>query len=346
MLKMFGKQVKVKSGGTAIAGRPPVRLRVWIGFNVKVEGIIEKRAEPAKTTRTVGSQRIYMELGKEPEKAAKYAEQYDGLVSDIAGILNGMDIALHDEEKFFTAVWSVIYSNLGVRYGDGKHGFLFESLETNRWNCDTSVFLVFDIGRALGTELEVVDLPEHAIIAGKRFYFETAQYKHPEYHPIEDLQNEYPVIYGRFREDEKIMSFVYYNMGHVHEENGEHRKAIRCYNKAIERNPGDADMYNGRGFAYTKLEEYDKALEDYDKAIGISPNNALAHYYRGCVHWELGKYKQAADEFSEAIRIDPKDADQYEMRKYARLRMREVKGAAADLIREYWFRLKKPIKKQ
>jgi tetratricopeptide (TPR) repeat protein len=342
MLRMFRKPVKAKGREAATVERPVVRLRVWIGFKTRFEGIAEKEA---KTTehRTVGSQRISIELKKESEKTTKYIERYNGLVSDIAGILREMNIAQGDEEKFFTEVWSVIYSNLKIKYGKGKHGFLSESLETNRWNCDTSVFLVFDVGRALGTELEIVDLPEHTLIAGKSFYFETAQYKYSEYHPIEELQNEYPVIYGRLREDKKIMSLAYYNMGHVYEAQGKYKKAFGCYNKAIEINPEDADIYDGRGFAYGELGEYDKALRDYGMAIEINPKDATAYYHKGIVYWKLGKYEQAPDEFSSAIKIDPEDADHYQMRGRARLRMREVKGAAVDFIKGYWFGLKKPV---
>jgi tetratricopeptide (TPR) repeat protein len=43
---------------------------------------------------------------------------------------------------------------------------------------------------------------------------------------------------------------------------GEYKKAIECFDKAIELNPNLAEAYCNRGNAYFYLKQYERAIED------------------------------------------------------------------------------------
>jgi len=63
----------------------------------------------------------------------------------------------------------------------------------------------------------------------------------------------------------------------INNELGEYKKAIGCFEKAIQINPNYAAAYNNLGNALKELGEYQKAISCYEKAIEINPNHADAH---------------------------------------------------------------------
>ena len=69
---------------------------------------------------------------------------------------------------------------------------------------------------------------------------------------------------------------TYYNRGLVHAKNGELKRAIEDYTKAIERNPNYADAYYRRSKAWLHLGEEDKAKSDMKTASSIGINSATA----------------------------------------------------------------------
>jgi tetratricopeptide (TPR) repeat protein len=56
---------------------------------------------------------------------------------------------------------------------------------------------------------------------------------------------------------------------------GDFKKAIATYTKAIERDPKYAFAYIGRGDAYAASGDLDRAIADYDWAARLDPNNPI-----------------------------------------------------------------------
>ncbi len=69
---------------------------------------------------------------------------------------------------------------------------------------------------------------------------------------------------------------TYYNRGLVHAKNGELKRAIANYTKAIELNPEYADAYYRRSKAWLHLGEEEKAKSDMKTASSIGINSATA----------------------------------------------------------------------
>ena len=90
---------------------------------------------------------------------------------------------------------------------------------------------------------------------------------------------------------------------------GNYAAALTFFQKAIEKNPQDADVWVYLGYCYGKLCHYQDAIEAYKQAIRINPDYAGAHYNLGNAYRELGRYQDAIESFKQAIRINPDYSD-------------------------------------
>jgi len=100
--------------------------------------------------------------------------------------------------------------------------------------------------------------------------------------------------------DKKIRLKIYKISGDICLRKNDYDGAIRIYNKALELNLEDADIYNNCGLAYSKKGDYDRAIEDYNKAIELNPKDAAAYYNRGLAYKALGKQSETQRDFEKA----------------------------------------------
>jgi tetratricopeptide (TPR) repeat protein len=61
----------------------------------------------------------------------------------------------------------------------------------------------------------------------------------------------------------------------------EYQEAIESFDKAIEINPKNANVWNIKGNSFYAIRKYQEAIDSYDKAIEINPNYAEAWYNKG-----------------------------------------------------------------
>ncbi|MDR0872396.1 MAG: tetratricopeptide repeat protein [Prevotellaceae bacterium] len=92
----------------------------------------------------------------------------------------------------------------------------------------------------------------------------------------------------------------YLNKGIKFYNNGDFKRAIENYDKAIETNPNDAIAYNNRGLAKYNLGDYQAAIDDYSKAIEINPNYVMAYNNMGVAYELLKQLPQAIDCYQKA----------------------------------------------
>ena len=94
--------------------------------------------------------------------------------------------------------------------------------------------------------------------------------------------------------------------GNECKDQGDYDSAIEYYNKAIELDPSNAQVYNNRGLAWTKKRNYKKAIKDFGDSIKLNPELAITFSNRGMAWLKKGNSTRAFDNFSWAIEIDPK----------------------------------------
>ncbi len=88
-------------------------------------------------------------------------------------------------------------------------------------------------------------------------------------------------------------------------------KCFSSFNKSIQINSTNSDLYLYRGQAFTSKKEYSKSIEDYNTAIKLNPTNAAAYANRGASFAYKGFCARGIEDCSKAIQLDPNCAVAY-----------------------------------
>jgi Flp pilus assembly protein TadD len=83
-------------------------------------------------------------------------------------------------------------------------------------------------------------------------------------------------------------------------------EAIPLLEKALEKAPKDADIYNELGFCYRKLGKYTESFDNYRKALEIDPNHKGAREYVGELFLLMNKLDAAEDQLRQLTLLCPK----------------------------------------
>ena len=142
---------------------------------------------------------------------------------------------------------------------------------------------------------------------------------------------------------------------------GKYEQALKCFDKAINLDPGDAWHHSSKGNALMRWGKYDEAMKCYDEAIRLDPHWDLRHSSKGdaLVQWgkhqeavecydeairlapqfawnyrskgdalvQLGKHKEAMEYYDKAIRLDPENAEHYDNKGYALYKLGQYEQA-------------------
>jgi tetratricopeptide (TPR) repeat protein len=109
--------------------------------------------------------------------------------------------------------------------------------------------------------------------------------------------------------------------------------------EAIRRNPGSAELYSRRAYAWHRRGRFDRAFPDYDEAIRLDPTNSDDYDSRGfAYHMNNRQEGKALADYAEAIRLDPANHHAINNRAYLLAttlddRFRDGKRALEDATR-------------
>jgi tetratricopeptide (TPR) repeat protein len=123
---------------------------------------------------------------------------------------------------------------------------------------------------------------------------------------------------------------------------GDYKKAISDYNRALTLDPQNATAYFYRGVAHSHLGDDRAAAEDFEQTVRLRiekldriirqhPGDASAHVQRGFARSEYRDLQGAIDDYTQAIRLDPQNADAY----YYRGNVYYKQGQKQAAINEY-----------
>ena len=93
--------------------------------------------------------------------------------------------------------------------------------------------------------------------------------------------------------------------------NEDYGESINYYERALELDPSNSDLWIEDGNVYFSLGNYDRAIENYHKALELNPRNMLALNNLGLSLKNLSQYEEAIKYFDAAININPKDETFY-----------------------------------
>ncbi len=128
----------------------------------------------------------------------------------------------------------------------------------------------------------------------------------------QDLSNIYRTLTGRklvLAEEEELGVNALLNKGVSLHELGKPRKAIECFDKALEINPRDANAWTNKGTALGGLGKPEQAIECHDKALEINPKDAEIWNNKGYVLGGLRQFEQAIECHDKALEINPRHAN-------------------------------------
>jgi lipoprotein NlpI len=124
---------------------------------------------------------------------------------------------------------------------------------------------------------------------------------------------------------------AYRGIGSAYESMGDHKQALRNFNKALELNPADSRSYLERGKVRELLGGYSGAREDFEKAIEINPVFEQAYYNLGVIYdYYLGNPQRALEHYSTAIQLSPEYALAYNNRGVIYATMKDYHLALKD----------------
>ncbi len=102
-----------------------------------------------------------------------------------------------------------------------------------------------------------------------------------------------------------------FKMGVFYQRTGDPIEALDYYNKALQLDPFNAEIYNNRSLIYKELGKYDKAVAGFLKAIHYDPTYVKAYNNIGLLYLHKKNHSAAIANFRKAIAIDPQNLESY-----------------------------------
>ena len=79
-------------------------------------------------------------------------------------------------------------------------------------------------------------------------------------------------------------------------------EAIKAYQKVLEENPTDADIYNDLGIAFDEAGKLTEAEQAYQKATELDPQFSAAFYNLGLMYEEQSRFPEAVEAYQKCIK--------------------------------------------
>jgi tetratricopeptide (TPR) repeat protein len=132
-------------------------------------------------------------------------------------------------------------------------------------------------------------------------------------------------------ESDSSMLYPYLERAYQRLEGGYYKGALEDYNRALELETGDPEIWLNRGLVREKLNDLKGAYSDYTKAIALKEDYDKAWLNRGNVLNKQGKYKEAIEDYTIALLHNPDYASAFYNRAIARHRNDQHAEACEDL---------------
>ncbi|MDY6784239.1 MAG: tetratricopeptide repeat protein [Cyanobacteriota bacterium] len=107
-------------------------------------------------------------------------------------------------------------------------------------------------------------------------------------------------------------------------------QALQYYNRALDLQPRNGQIYLQRSLIQQKLGKNPEALQDLTRAIELGPSSFEAYYRRGNLRLELGDDRGALSDYNETLRLDSNYAAAYVNRGSAHSRLGDEESAVSD----------------
>ncbi len=104
---------------------------------------------------------------------------------------------------------------------------------------------------------------------------------------------------------------VHKAQGESYSASGQPEKAVAEFQKAVDKQPTNADLYESLGDEYQKLSRFDDAMKAYEQEVKLDPHNGIALYNLGKIDAERGDPQTAITLLRQAIGAHSSPAPSY-----------------------------------
>lgn len=305
---------------------------------------------PEKMVERVPVSRIFeiefFALGLKEDERAKVSGDYDkyckGMENSVKVWLSGKGLrnaSKADEKELFSFMADVFRKDFAAAYDDRT--LLAVAVAGNRFNCYASSVLMADVLTRLGKDVGVLITPNHVLLAGEKYAFETTTDGENAAIPKDRLsEDEFYAVRKECGVAQLVgIAHVWGSLellrrGHLEDalsaglravplglrfegwsgagdalfEMGRYRDASEAYDKALAERPEDAATWNNKGLALSSLRMAEGAMLAFDKAIGIDPRFAQAWENKARVLESVGRLREAEGCRSESAMVQARNA--------------------------------------
>jgi hypothetical protein len=132
------------------------------------------------------------------------------------------------------------------------------------------------------------------------------------------------------KRNREVQTWKLYNKAFSLASLGQHKNAIRLYDRVLRLEPKNSDAWNNRGVCCLKLGKMEDALTCYENAIKTNRHNASAWMNKGNALYTLGRLPEALVCLNKATRFDSLNRSAWLHRARCEDRLRLGKEAAAS----------------
>lgn len=111
---------------------------------------------------------------------------------------------------------------------------------------------------------------------------------------------------------------------------GDHERALEFMNLAIQREPGRAELWNGRGYIRMKTKDFEGAAQDFSKALELDAQCVQCRHNLGVAFLEGGRPLEGLDELTQVIEMTPESDIAFNHRGMVYSRLGEFDSAISD----------------
>jgi tetratricopeptide (TPR) repeat protein len=101
----------------------------------------------------------------------------------------------------------------------------------------------------------------------------------------------------------------FYNQGIDYVNEGNFKRAVNLFRRAIASKRDFHEAYNMLGFSLRKIGKYEQSLKYYKKALELKPDFAEAHEYIGESYLGIGDRESAWKHYTILVGLDKEQAD-------------------------------------
>ncbi len=134
--------------------------------------------------------------------------------------------------------------------------------------------------------------------------------------------------------------------GQTYFELKEYKKAVECFDKAIEINPEDEVAWFNRGFAYFKLNDYNNSIDSFERAISVfdriineNPDDGMAKEGRSLAEHmikQISLKEEKKQEYINIVGIVTKVRDPMELKESECLQIIELSDSSSAIRAILW----------